>query len=84
MWLNEFKVALVQKDIPSLELLISSMPEFDSIEEMKEASFLILEAQNLLESLKSGTQKSLQQIKRNIEFLKSAHSDDSSSFNIKL
>jgi hypothetical protein len=84
MWLTDFKVALVQKDIDTLDSLATQLPDFDSVEEMKEAAYLLLEAKKLLESLRGSTQKSLQQLKRNIDFLKSTQPDEASKLNIKL
>ncbi len=84
MWLNDFKVALVQKDIDKLDTLLNELPSFSTLEEMTEASYLMKEAMALLQSEKMAAQRTLQQIKKNIDFLKSTHSDDTSTLNIKL
>ena len=84
MWLNEFKVALVQKDTDKIDLLLSDIPQFETLDEMKEASFLLKEAHTLLQLLRNEAKGSLVQLKKNIEFLESTHLEAAPKLNIKL
>lgn len=84
MWLNELKKALILQDFDSLEKLIELMPAFDSLQEIKEASYLLDHAKTLLETEKSATLHSLQQLKDTINFLKATENTPSSSINLKL
>ncbi|MEO1953947.1 MAG: hypothetical protein ABGW74_04510 [Campylobacterales bacterium] len=72
MWLNKFKIALVQNDIKHLEELVSNLPKFDTIEEMQEASMLIKQARDMLISLKNKTIHDINKMKKKINFLKSS------------
>ena len=74
MWLNQLKVAVVQKDIKLLESLLSAVPTFESEEEVQNAFYLLKEASAVVESLKDETATSMTQVKKNIDFLKSTHS----------
>jgi hypothetical protein len=73
MWLNEFKVALVTKDIAKLQNLMDTIPKFDSVEEMQEALFLINDARKIVTALKQQTILDMKKIKQNINFLEATH-----------
>ena len=73
MWLNEFKVAIIEKNIKKIDSLIASMPEFESIDEMEEAFYLFKSADELLNTLKDETAKTMKKIKDNIAFIESTH-----------
>lgn len=84
MWLNDFKIAIVQKDTDRINTLLSEMPQFTDLKEMETAAYLLKEANDLLHTLQNDTKHSMQQLKKNIDFLKSTHSDDTPTLNIKL
>ena len=84
MWINEFKVALIRKDVQMIEKLISEIPRFSELQEIKEASFLLLEANTLLSSLQDETAHSMMQIKKNIHFLRSTQTETPSKLDITL
>lgn len=69
MWLSEFKVALITKDTKEIDKLILAMPQFETLDEMQEAFYLIKHAKELLESLKDETVKSMKKIKDTIRYL---------------
>ena len=71
LWLNKFKSALVLKEVESLDLLIKSMPEFDDLDEMQEAYYLMAQAKTFLESLRDEERHKMNKIKKNMEFIKS-------------
>lgn len=84
MWLTNFKKAIILKEFETLANLIDEMPHFESLLEMEEAAYLLNHAKSLLETEKSTTFTSLQQIKNTIEFLKATESSPTSSINFKL
>ena len=69
MWIQEFKIALIEQDIQKLATLIDADLQFDSIEEIEEAMYMIKEARKLLSKLKNETAISMQQLKKNRDFL---------------
>ena len=83
MWVNKFKIAIVQKDTEAIETLLANVPSFENIDEAKEASYLMKEALILLLTLQDEITASKKQIKKNINFLQSSLSDSSATFSIK-
>jgi len=71
MWLNKLKIAIVQKDIDTLNTLMDNLPDLSDTREIDEALNLIASAKSLLIDLKDDTQISMIQIQKNINFLKS-------------
>ena len=84
MWLTNFKKAIILKEFETLAQLIDEMPHFDSLLEMEEAAYLLDHARILLETEKSTTFASLQQIKNTIDFLKATETTPASTINFKL
>jgi len=82
MWLNNLKIALVEKDTDKLNLLIDSIPKLKTKDEMKEALYLINEALNLVHELRDKTSYSMKKLKKNLNYLKSTQNKASSEFNI--
>ena len=83
MWINKFKIAIVQKDTDTMEKLLENVPSFENIDEAKEASYLMQGALELLFGLQDEIIASKKQIKNNIRFLQSSLSDSTGSFSIK-
>jgi hypothetical protein len=69
--MNEFKVALIQKDVKTLDTLILEMPQFETLDEMQEAFYLMNHAKDLLENLKNETAITMKKIKENIRYIES-------------
>ena len=84
MWLNKFKIAIVQKDTNTLEKLLDEVPKFDNIEDAKKATYLLKEALALLYSLQDETSTAMRQIKKNIDFLNTTVHDSVGSLDIRL
>lgn len=82
MWLNELKIALIEKDIEKLEELSNVKLKFETMEEMQEALYLIQEAEQLLTTLKNKTAMSMQQLKKNIDFLNATQSHEPNKLDI--
>lgn len=71
MWIDKLKIAIIQKDTGALDVLLDTMPQSLTAKEAQEAMYLFAEALELLYTLKDETSTSMQQLKRNINFLKS-------------
>ena len=82
MWLNELKIAIVQKDIKHLESLLNDIPQLEDKKEIENALYLLQEASNLMQTLKDETASSMKQIKKNIDFLNSAEANKTAKFDI--
>jgi hypothetical protein len=83
MWLTKLKTALILEDIEKLSSLVESMPQFETIEQMEEASYLLIQTKTLIEKNKAETVQILQQLKNNLNFLKSTQEEPPSSLNLK-
>lgn len=70
MWIQEFKIALMEEDTQKLAQLVDADLQFETTEEMQEAMYLIKEAQKLFSELKNETVRSMKQLKKNIDFLR--------------
>ena len=71
MWINNLKIALATNDIEKLDNLITTLPEFEKLEDMQEAFYLLNQAGSLLETLRDDTLKEMNKTKKNINFIKS-------------
>jgi squalene cyclase len=83
MWLNQLKIALVEKDTDKLSKLMDDIPQLESKKEIIEALYLIKEASVLVQTLKAETATSMKQIKKNLNFLKSTQEPSSNRLDIK-
>ena len=82
MWLNQLKVAVVQKDIELLGGLLDDIPEFSEPKEIEEILFLLKEATAVMKKRKDETRVAMVQMKKNIDFLESTKVDKISKFDI--
>ncbi len=71
MWLNELKIALIQKDIDKLDELVDDLPNLEKAEEIDEALHLLAAATTFITELRNETHTSMIQMQKNIKFLKS-------------
>lgn len=71
MWVNELKIALATGDLKTIEKIVSETPEFMTLEERREAAFLIQNAITQFESKKRATLEEMAQIKKNLQFIRS-------------
>lgn len=83
MWLNQFKIAIIEKDSNKLNKLMDSIPSFDDQKEINEVLYLLKEATELMEDLRDETQGSMEQIKKNINFLNATKRPFSSKLDIR-
>jgi len=49
MWLTNFKTALVLEDFENISRLLEEMPQFETLREMEEASYLLAQTKTLVE-----------------------------------
>ena len=84
MWLKKLKIAVIQKDLKSLDVLLDDIPMLEDVKEMQEAHYLLQEAQETVQVLKNETASSMLQIRKNIDFLKSTASNKTAQLDITL
>lgn len=84
MWLTKLKTALVLEEVERISHLLDEMPQFETLSQMEEAAFLLQQSKILLESEKSKTAHTLQQLKNSIDFLKSTQQQTPHTLNLKL
>jgi hypothetical protein len=83
MWLTKLKTALVLEEIDRISSLLDQMPNFSSLAEMEEATYLLSQTKILIEHNKSETAHTMQQLKSTIDFLNSTQIKPPSSLNLK-
>jgi len=71
MWLQEFKIALVEEDTDKLTDLSTQELQFGTVAEMEEAMILIQQAEKLFKRLKDETAVAMKLMKKNIDFVRS-------------
>ena len=82
MWLKDLKIAVIQKDTKSLDKLLDDIPTLKDSKEIEEALYLLKEATKIVLTLKNETAISMQQMKKNIDFLQSTTTDKAPKFDI--
>ncbi|MDQ7042486.1 MAG: hypothetical protein Q9M40_14635 [Sulfurimonas sp.] len=82
MWLNKLKIAIIEKNSDSLNLLMKELPVLESKEDIDSALYLLEEAKRVVGELRDETQKSMIQMKKNINFLKSTQAPHTSKLDI--
>ena len=70
MWLKSLEIAIIEKNTDAIDALLKESPAFETIEEMRRAQYLLLEASKLLHALKEQSAATMKQLKKNIDFLK--------------
>ena len=71
MWLTKLKIAIVEKNTDELSRLMENIPELEGIDKLTEAVYLLREATELVYTLQNESAASMNQIKKNLDFLKS-------------
>ena len=80
MWLKKFKIALIEKNTQEIEKLLDAPPQFENMEDVETAMYLLAEASKLLHKLKDETALTMKQLKKNIDFLKSTEAPKNIKF----
>ena len=79
-YLNSLKVALVTVDEIKLAELIDTMPQFDTLQEMEEATFLLAQVHEYFTNSKNELGLIMSKTKKHMAFLKSASDEIHSNF----
>ncbi len=82
MWLNQLKVAVVQRDTELLSSLLDDIPTLEDAQDIETAIYLLQEATTIMQQLKDETAVSMKQIKKNIDYLNSSVADQKSQFDV--
>jgi hypothetical protein len=82
MWLTNLQIAIVEKNTKQIQKLVSEMPDFKNVDEMKSAASLVKEALKLLHTLKDETAQTIKKLKKHKDFLNSAQADKTAKFDI--
>ena len=83
MWLTDFKIAIIEKNIDKLDSLIDEVPSNMSQKEIENALYLIDQAADIVSDLKSELFKSMQKTRNNLRFLNVTNTAPISKLNIK-
>ncbi len=83
MWLTKLQIAIIEENIENLDKLLDEMPLFDSRKDMESASYLLREAATLLHRLKNETALIMNQLKKNMDFLRSTEIRTPNKLDIK-
>jgi predicted translin family RNA/ssDNA-binding protein len=83
MWLTKLKIAIIEKNAESLDKLLDDIPELTQITEIEEAVYLLEEASRVFSGLKDEVLKSMNQIQKNLQFLRSTDIPTSRNLDLK-
>ena len=82
MWLNQFKIAIIEKNLKKLNELMDKLPQFEKQEDIETAIYLLSEASTIFTELRDETKSSMVQIKKNIDFMQSTEAPLTASLDI--
>ncbi len=68
-WLTDLKLAIINKELESLEKLGSEIPVFSEDDNLQEALALIKQASKILQAERVSIKRSLENIKKTKEYL---------------
>ncbi len=74
-WIDRFKIALIEEDESAMADLLASMPDFESVEEMRSAQQLIAQAIELFKGKKAEVARMMKEIETSRKFLTSETSE---------
>lgn len=83
MWLKEFKIALVEDNVAKMDELLDTMPQFETLEDLQEAQYLIANAFKDATEQKNRISKILDEIKKSSSFMESSYDTKSYKLNIR-
>ena len=82
MWLNQLKIAIVEKNTEKLTALMDDLPKLTAAEDVDMAVHLLDEATALVTKLRSDLGDSMVQMQKNIKFLNSTRTATPSKFDM--
>ncbi len=68
-WLEDFKIAIIEKNFEKIETLLEEMPEIKSIGDLKTSVALINEAKKLLAQEQNQLKENMAKIQKSKKFL---------------
>ena len=80
-WINNFKIALVQKDIEKITTLINNIHELESLEDKQKGSALIQQAISTFSQEREIARHKMSQMQKSKKFLQSSHIQQATRFN---
>lgn len=83
MWLTKLKIAIIEKNTEALDALMGDIPQLGTKEDLEQAVYLLREASELVYTLQEDASKSMAQIKKNLQFLRSTDIPTSKKLDIK-
>jgi len=83
MWLNQLKIAIIEENIERLDELMDTLPKLEEKDEINQALHLIKEATSLVQNQKEKTAVSLNQMKKNIDFLNATQAPRQNNLDIQ-
>jgi hypothetical protein len=82
-WINQLKVAVVQKDVLLLSKLLDDIPTLSDPKEIEMVLYLIEEAKKTVIELREETRLSMIKVKKNIDFLNATAPQKKAKFDIR-
>lgn len=82
MWVNDLKIAIVQKDVEKIDTLLDDIPTLSDEKEIEEAIYLLREASLLLHTLKDEVAASMEKVQKNLRFIRSTESAKKSRLDV--
>lgn len=70
-WLNAFKIALINENIEKMDELNAQLPQFETVEQMKEAQAYIAQAADLMQQQQLELRNNMNKILKTKKYLKS-------------
>jgi hypothetical protein len=75
-WLEDFKIAIIEKNFEQIETLLAQMPEIKSINDLKSSVALINEAKKLLAQEQKILRENMDKIQKSKKFLSNHHKEE--------
>jgi len=75
-WLDDFKIAIIEKNFEKIEKLLDEMPEIKSINDLKTSVALINEAKRLLAKEQQILREDMEKVQKSKKFFSSYHQEE--------
>lgn len=82
MWHTKLQIAIIEKNAQEIDLLVSTMPTFETQKEMESAASLIKESLKVIQELKNETGGTLQKLRQHKDFLASTQKQTPNTLDI--
>lgn len=83
MWLNNFQIAIIEKDADKIGELVQGELSFDTREEVEKAQYLLAEAAKLIDQMKEETSEIMKKLKKNKEFLEATTNNKNQKLDVR-